>query len=242
MSDSLRPHGLQHTRLPCPSLSPGACSNSCPLSRWCHPTILSSVVPFSSCVQSFPASGSFLMSQLFPSGGQRIGASAWESVLPMNEYSRLISFKMDWLDLLVVQLTLKSFLNSSVLSFLYSPTLTFIHDYWKNHRFDYTDHCCKVMSLLLKMPSRFVITFVPRSKRLLISWLQSPSAVTICSDSGAQEKKVFHCFCCFPIYLPWSDGTRFWFKFSECWVLSQSFHSSFSLLSRGSSALLCFLS
>ena len=79
---SLRPHGLQHTRLPCPSPFPGACSNSCPLSQWGHPTISSSVVPFSSCLQSFPASGSFLMNWLFTSGGQSIGASA--SVFPMN--------------------------------------------------------------------------------------------------------------------------------------------------------------
>ena len=84
VSDSLRPHGLQHARLPCLSPTPGACSNSCPLSQWCHPTISSSVVPFSSCPQSFPASGSFLMSQLFASGGQSIGASASASVLPMN--------------------------------------------------------------------------------------------------------------------------------------------------------------
>ena len=76
MSDSLQPHGLQHARPPCPSPSPGAYSNSCPSSRWCHPTISSSVVPFSSCPQSFPASGSFPVSQFFASGGQRIGASA----------------------------------------------------------------------------------------------------------------------------------------------------------------------
>ena len=81
-SDSFRPHGLQYTRLPCPSLSPGVCSGSCPLSRWCHPTISSSVIPFSSCPPSFPVSGSFLLSQLFASGGQSIRASA--SVLPMN--------------------------------------------------------------------------------------------------------------------------------------------------------------
>ena len=84
MSDSLRPHGLQHTRLPCPSPSPRACSNPCPLSLWCHPTISSSVVPFSSHLQSFPASGSFPMSQLFSSGGQSTGASASASVLPMT--------------------------------------------------------------------------------------------------------------------------------------------------------------
>ena len=82
MSESLWPHGLQHARLPCPSLSSGACSNSCPSSWWCHPTISSSVILFSSCLQSFPASGSFPMSQFFPTAGQRIGASV--SVLPMN--------------------------------------------------------------------------------------------------------------------------------------------------------------
>ena len=82
VSDALQPHGLQHTRPPCPSPTPGACSDSCPSSRWCHPTISSSVVPFSSCLQSFPASGSFPVSQFFASGGQSTGASA--SVLPMN--------------------------------------------------------------------------------------------------------------------------------------------------------------
>ena len=84
MSVSLQPHGLKHARLPCPSLSLGVCSNSCPLSWWCHPTISSSIAPFSSCPQSFPASGSFPMSQLFTSGGQSIGASASTSVLPMS--------------------------------------------------------------------------------------------------------------------------------------------------------------
>jgi len=84
VSDSLRPHGLQHARSPCPSPTHRACSNSCPLSRWCHPTISSSVVPFSSCPQFFPASGSLPMSQFFASGGQSVGASASASVLPMN--------------------------------------------------------------------------------------------------------------------------------------------------------------
>ena len=84
VSDSLQPHGLQHTRPPCPSPTPGACSNSCLSSRWCHPTISSSVIPFSSSLQSFPASGSFQMSQFFSSGGQSIGASASASLLPMN--------------------------------------------------------------------------------------------------------------------------------------------------------------
>ena len=84
VSDSLRPPGLQHARPPCPSPTPRVYSNSCPLSQWCHPTISSSVVPFSSCLHSFPASGSFPMSQFFTSGGQIIGASASASVLPMN--------------------------------------------------------------------------------------------------------------------------------------------------------------
>ena len=84
MSDSLRPHGLQHSRPPCPSPTPRACSNSCQSSQWHHPTISSSVFPFSSCLQSCPASGSFPMSQFFASGGQSIGVSASESVLPMN--------------------------------------------------------------------------------------------------------------------------------------------------------------
>ena len=117
---------------------PEPIQTSCSSHQWCHPTILSSVVPFSCHLQSFPASGSFPMSQFFASGGQSIGVSASASVLPMNEYSGLISFRMDWLDLLAVQGTLKSLLqchssNSSALSFLYSQTLTSIHDYWKNH-------------------------------------------------------------------------------------------------------------
>ena len=86
VSDSLWPHGLQHARLPCPSQSPGVCWNSCSLNQWCHPTISSSVIPFSSCLQSFPASGSFTMSQLFTSRGQKIVTSASKSVLPMNSH------------------------------------------------------------------------------------------------------------------------------------------------------------
>ena len=110
MSNSLQPHGLQHTRPPCPSPTPGVYSNSCPLSQWWHPTISSSVVPFSTCLQSFPASGSFPMSQFFTSGGQSIGASVSASDFS-REYSGLISFWMDWFDLLAVQGTLKSLLQ-----------------------------------------------------------------------------------------------------------------------------------
>ena len=106
----MQPRGLQCTSLPCPSLSPGVCSNSCPLSRQCHPIISPSVTPFFYCPQSFPALGSFPISKLFPSGDQSIGASASASVLSMN-YSGLISFKTDWFDLLAVQGILKSLLQ-----------------------------------------------------------------------------------------------------------------------------------
>ena len=99
LSNSSRLHGLQHARLPCPSPSPRVCSNSCPLSPWCHPTMLSSVIPFSSCPQSFPASGSFPMSQLFASGGQSIGASASASVLLMNIQSWFLSSLTGWISL-----------------------------------------------------------------------------------------------------------------------------------------------
>ena len=109
MSDSLCPHRLQHARPPCPSPTPGVYSNSCPSRWWCHPTISSSVVPFSSCLQSFPASGSFQLSQFFASGGQSIGVWASTSVLPMNNQDW--STRMDWLDLLAVQGTLKSLLQ-----------------------------------------------------------------------------------------------------------------------------------
>ena len=109
VSDSLRPHGLQHTRPPCPSPTPRVHPNQCPLSRWCHPTISSSVIPFSSCPQSFPASGSFQMSQLFASGGQSIGFSF--NISPSDKHPGLISFRMDWLDLLAVQGTLKNLLQ-----------------------------------------------------------------------------------------------------------------------------------
>ena len=110
VSDSLRPHGLRHARPPCPSPTPGACSNSCPSSQWCHPTISSSVIPFYSHLQSSPASGSFPMSQFFTSGGQSIGRFSF-SIGPSSEYSGLISFRIDWFDLLAVQGTLKSLLQ-----------------------------------------------------------------------------------------------------------------------------------
>ena len=110
VSNSLRPHGLQHARLPCPSLTPGACSNSCPLSQWCHQTISSSVVPVSSLLQSFPPLGSFPVRQFFTSGSQSIGVSASASVLSMN-IQDWFPLGLDWLDLLAVQGTFKSLLQ-----------------------------------------------------------------------------------------------------------------------------------
>ena len=110
VSDSLWPHESQHARPPCPSSTPGVHSNSSPLNQWCHPTISSPVVPYFSCLQSFPASGSFQMSQFFTSGGKSIGSFSF-NISPSNEHPELISFRMDWLDLLAVQGTLKSLLQ-----------------------------------------------------------------------------------------------------------------------------------
>ena len=143
MSNSLRPCGLQQARLPCPSPTPGAHSNSCLFSRWCHPTILSSVVPFSSCLQSFPTSGSFPMSQLFSSGGQNIGVSASTSVLSMNTQDWSPLGWTGWISLKSKGLSWV-FSNTTVqkhLSFPYRPTLTSIHDYWENPSLDKTDLC-----------------------------------------------------------------------------------------------------
>ena len=123
MSNSLRPHESQHARPPCPSPTPGVYSNSCPLSRWYHPTISSSVVPFSSCLQSFPASGSFQTSQLIASGGQSIGVLASASILPMKIQDW---FPLGWLDLRAVQGTLRSLLqlhNSKASIFWHSAFL-----------------------------------------------------------------------------------------------------------------------
>ena len=119
VSDSLQPSGLQHARLPCPSPTPRAYSNSCPSSQWCHPTISSSVVSFSSCLQSCPASGSFLKSQLFASGSQSIGASASASVLPMDIQDR---FPLGWTGWISLQ--------SKGLSRVFSNTTVQKHQYF----------------------------------------------------------------------------------------------------------------
>ena len=185
VSNSLGHHGLQHARLSCPSPTPGACSDSCPSSRWCHPTISSSVVPFSSCLQSFPASGSFPMSQFFTSGGQSIGVSASASVPPMNS--------QDWsplglTDLISLQSkglsqefssTPQFKSTNSLLSFLYGPTLTSYMTTGKTIALTQWTFVGEVTSQLFNMLSRLVIAFLPRSKRLLISWLQSPPAVIL---------------------------------------------------------------
>ena len=206
MTDSLQSHGLQHARLPCPP-TPGAYSNSCPLSRWGHPTISS----FSSNLWSFPNQGLFKWLVL---------CIRWPkywifsfSISPSNEYSGLISFRMDWLDLLAVQGTLKSLLqhHSSKASILHHSGFFIVqlsHPYMTTGKtIALTTLTCvgKVMSLLFNMQSRLVITFLPRSKKhLLLSWLQLPSAVIL----ESKKVKVCHCFHCFPMYLPWSDGTR----------------------------------
>ena len=142
MSNNLWPYGLQHTRLPRPSPSPGICSNSCPLSQWCHPTISSSVIPFSSCLQSFPASGSFPVNQFFTSGGQNMGASASASVLPMNIHSwfplrltGLISLLSKRLSRVFSRTTVRRYQLFSVQPFLWSSS--HIHTWlWKNHTVD----------------------------------------------------------------------------------------------------------
>ena len=138
VSYSLRPHGLQHSRLACPSPIPRACSNSCPLSRWCHPTISSSVILFS-CLQSFLASGSFPMSQFFKSGGQSIGVSASainiQDWFPLGQTGVGSPCSPRHSQESSPTLQFKS-INSLALSFLHSPTLTSIHDHWKNHSLD----------------------------------------------------------------------------------------------------------
>ena len=167
MSDSLRPYELHHARPPCPSPTPGVYPNLCILSQWCHPTISSSVIPFSSCPQSFPASGSCQMSHHWP--------KYWSfsfSISPSNEHPGLISFRMDWLDLPAVLGTLKSLLqyHSSKASILWHPAffvVQFSHPYMttgKNIAFTRRTFVDNAMSLRFDMLFRLIITFFPRSK------------------------------------------------------------------------------
>ena len=197
-----------------PSPSLGSCSNSCPLSWWCHLTIMSSIVPFSSCLQSFPASGSFLMSQFFTSGGQSIGASASASVLPINIQD---GFPLVFL---------KSILKDEFFPLgktIFSTAQNFVG---------------KVMSLLFNMLSRLVVAFLPRSQSLFIPCLQSPSAVIL------EPKKLMSITVSFvspSICQEVLGPDAMILVFFDCWVLSQLFHSPLSLSSRGSLVPLHFL-
>ena len=204
MSNSLRSHRLQHARLPCPSLTPGACSNSCPLSHWCHVTIssLSSPSP-----PVFPSIRIFSNESVLCIRQPKYWSFSF-NISPSNEYSRLISFRMDLLDLLVVQRTLKSLLqhHSSKASILQCSAFFMFqlsHPYMttgKTLALTRQTFVYKVMSLLFNMLSRLVLAFLQSKKYVSFHF------ITICSDFGAQENNACHCFHCFPIYLPWSDG------------------------------------
>ena len=210
VSDSLQPHELQRARPPCPSPTPGVHPNPCPLSWWYHPTISSSVIPFSSCPQSFPAFRVFSNESALHIRWPKYWNFSFK-ISPTNKHPGLIYFRMDCLALVAVQGTLKSLLqhHSSKASILQCSAFFIVqlsHPYMttgKTIALTRQTFVDKVMSLLFNMPFRLVIAFLPRSKCLLISWLQSPSAVIF----GAPKNKVSHCFHCIPIYLPWSDGT-----------------------------------
>jgi len=184
VSNSLQYHGLQHAGLSCPSPSPGVCSNSCPLSQWCHPTISSSVALFS-CSQSFPASRYFPMSKFIVMRWPKYWSFSF-SISLFNEYSGLISFRIDWISLWFKGLS-RIFSSTTVQKHqflgtqpsLYGLTLTLHMTTGKTIALTWRTFVGKVISLVFNMLSRFVIAFLPRSKCLLISWLQSPSAVIL---------------------------------------------------------------
>ena len=174
MSDSLQPHGLQHARLPCPSLSPRVCSNSCPLSWWCYITISSFAALFSFHFQSFPASGSFPMSCPFALGGPSIGASASASVLPMNiqgwfplALTSLISLLSKGLSRVLHHHNLKASILQCSAFFMVQLS----HPYMTiGKTIAFLAQGDKVISLLFNTLSRFVIAFLPRNRRLVILW------------------------------------------------------------------------
>ena len=196
MSNSLWPHGLQHIRLPCPSPTPGVYSNSYPSSRWCHPTILSSVVPFPPAFNLSQYQGLF---QWVSSLHQVAKVLEFQVQHQSFQWTARTDFLKNWLvwspcsprDSQESSPTpqFKS-INSSALSLLYSPTLTSIHKYWKTIALTRWTFVGKVMSLLFKMLSVLVIVFLPRSKHLLISYLQSPPAVIL----EPPKSNVCHCF------------------------------------------------
>ena len=199
MSNSLQPHGPQHARPPCPSPTPKVYPSSCPSSWWCHPTISSSVIPFSSCSQSLPASGSFQMSQLSSSGGQSIGISASTSVLPMNIQDWSPLGWMGWTSLQSKGLS-KSLLqhHSSKASILRCSAFFIVelsHPYMttgKTIALTRWTFVNKVMPLLFNMLSRLVITFLPKSMCLLISWLHI--CITPCKITLKQSEGTLHFF------------------------------------------------
>ena len=180
MSDSLQPHGLQHTRLPCSSPTPRAYSNSCPLSWWCHPT---TSCPLLLLPSIFPSIRVFSNESVLHIRWPKYWSFSF-SISPSNEYSGLISFKIDWLELLAVQETLKSLLqhHSSKASILQCSAFFVVHLYMTTEKtiaLTRQTFVGKVMCLLFNMLSRLVIAFLPRSKCLLTSWLKSPSAVIL---------------------------------------------------------------
>ena len=188
MSGSLWPHGLQHTRLHCLSLSLRACSNLCALTQWCHPTSSPSVTPFSLGPQSFLAPGSFLIGPLFVSGGQSTGASASASVLPMNiqglfpsGLTGLISLLSKGLSRVFSSTTVGRHQFFGAQPFLWSDShIHLLHPYMttgKTIALNIWAFVGKVISLLFNMLSRFVLAFLSKSKNLLISWLQSLSTL-----------------------------------------------------------------
>ena len=185
MSDSLQPHEPKHAGPPYPSPTPRVHPNPFPSSQWCHQTISSTVIPFSCCPQSFPASGSFPMSQLFASGGQSIGISASISVLPMNTQDWSPLGYTGWISLQSKQRS-RIFSNTTVQKHQFFGTQLSLesnsHPYMttgKTIALTRQTFVGKVKSLLLNMLSRLVITFLPRSKHLLISLLQSPSTLIL---------------------------------------------------------------
>ena len=184
MSDSLWPHEPQHARLPCPSPIPRAYPNPCPSSQWCHPTVSSSVHSLLLLPSIFPRIRVFSNESTLHIRWPKYWNFSF-SITPSNDYSGLISFMIDWLDLLAVQGTLKSLLQHHKASILWCSAFFIVqlsHPYMTTGKTIALTRWIffgKVMSLLFNMLSRLVITFLPRSKRLLISWLQSPSAVIL---------------------------------------------------------------
>ena len=242
MSGSFQPHGLKHARLPYPPLSPGVCSNSCPLSWWCYLTTSSSAALFSFCLQSFSASGSFSMSWFFASCGHSIGASASASVLLVSiqgwfplGLTGLISLLSKGLSRVFLQHHNSKAPNLWRSAFFMVQRSLLYMTTGKTIALTIWTFIGKMMCLLFNMLSRFLTAFKKQAS-------SNPMAtVTICSDTGVQEKKMCHCFCFFPFYFP-RMGPDAIILVSECWILSQLFHSPLSPSSRGSLVPLRLLS